>query len=60
METKRWAKLKLVLAGAMLIVMGGIAYITNLNPVSTVVLVTIGMVGIVAGTVGSREEEQRR
>lgn len=59
MEDKRGSKLKLILVGVMLIVMGGVAYITNLHPVGAVVLVTFGLIGIIGGTVGSREKEQQ-
>ncbi len=59
MEDKRGSKLKLILVGVMLIVMGGVAYITNLHPVGAVVLITVGMIGIIGGTVGSREKEQQ-
>lgn len=60
MENKRKPDLMLTLAGVMFLVMGIIAYITDLNPVGSVILIAVSIPGIIGGALGSLRKEQQR
>ena len=51
------SKAAAIITGVMLLVMGGIAFICQMNVVGSTLLVCIGLIGIVGGLMGKFENE---
>jgi len=53
------SKFTTLLAGVTFIIMGVVAYITNLNPTGAIILGAMGIPGIIAGIKGSWVKKER-
>ena len=53
----RLSKATIIITGVMLLIMGGIAFISQMNAVGSTLLVCIGLIGIVGGFMGKFEEK---
>ena len=51
------SKAAAIITGVMLLVMGGIAFLSGMNAVGAAILVCIGLVGVVGGFMGKFEEK---
>jgi len=59
MEKKGKPDLMFIFAGVTFVIMGVIAYITNLNMVGSIILVVVGIPGIIGGSKGSFGKAQQ-
>lgn len=59
MEKKWKPDLMFLLAGITFVIMGVIAYITNLNMVGSIILIAAGIPGIIGGSKGSFGKAQQ-